>query len=328
MRLSVSILCLCLLAATPRPAAAAAAGAPPAAAVAAASAQLEADDPAAGAAVAALRRAHPDDPSVGVLQVRWLLRQGEREDALDLADELADDFPEHAQAQLWLGNAYGQRIGEVGMLTQARYAPKLRTAFERALALDPSLHGARGALVQYHLQAPSIVGGDPAVAKAQQRELARRDPPRGHWARALIAATEGDVETATEAYLAAWKARPEEKQYRFAAGIALHEAQRWDEAHALFAAWAAEDPGHGPAQYQLGRTAALSGRFPEDGIDALKRFLAMPSVEGQPQPQHAWWRLGQIHARAGDALAARAAFEKALALDPELEEAAAELAKL
>ena len=164
MRLSVSILCLCLLAATPRPAAAAAAGAPPAAAVAAASAQLEADDPAAGAAVAALRRAHPDDPSVGVLQVRWLLRQGEREDALDLADELADDFPEHAQAQLWLGNAYGQRIGEVGMQTQARYAPKLRTAFERALALDPSLHGARVALVQYHLQAPSLVGGDPGGA--------------------------------------------------------------------------------------------------------------------------------------------------------------------
>ena len=300
----------------------------PAAAVAAASAQLEARDPAVGAAVAALRAAHPDDPSVGVLQVRWLLQQGEREDALDLAEDLADQAPQLAQVQLWLGNAYGQRIGEVGMLTQMRYAPKLRTAFERALALDPTLHGARVALVQYHLQAPAIIGGDPAVAKAQQRELARRDPPRGHWARALIAASEGDVDTATEAYLAAWKARPEEKTYRFAAGLALHEAQRWDEAHALFATWVAEDSAYGPAQYQLGRTAALSGRFPEDGIDALKRFLAMPSVEGQPQPQHAWWRLGQIHARAGDALAARAAFEKALALDPELEEAAAELAKL
>ena len=300
----------------------------PAAAVAAASAQLEARDPGVGAAVAALRAAHPDDPSVGVLQVRWLLQQGEREDALDLAEDLADQAPQLAQVQLWLGNAYGQRIGEVGMLTQMRYAPKLRTAFERALALDPTLHGARVALVQYHLQAPAIIGGDPAVAKAQQRELARRDPPRGHWARALIAASEGDVDTATEAYLAAWKARPEEKTYRLAAGLALHEAQRWDEAHALFAAWVAEDPANGPAQYQLGRTAALSGRFAEDGIEALKRFLAMPSVEGQPQPQHAWWRLGQIHARAGDAPAARAAFEKALALDPELEEAAAELAKL
>ena len=326
MRPFAPILCLSLLFAAAPPAIAAAE--PPAASVAAASALLEARDPAAGAAVAALRRAHPDDPSVGVLRVRGLLQQGEREDALDLAEDLADQAPQLAQVQLWLGNAYGQRIGEVGMLTQARYAPKLRTAFERALALDPTLHGARVALVQYHLQAPAIIGGDPAVAKAQQRELARRDPPRGHWARALIAASEGDVDTATEAYLAAWKARPEEKTYRFAAGLALHEAQRWDEAHALFAAWVAEDPANGPAQYQLGRTAALSGRFAEDGIEALKRFLAMPSVEGQPQPQHAWWRLGQIHARAGDALAARAAFEKALALDPELEEAAAELAKL
>src|SRR5688572_12675114 len=91
----------------------------PAPAVDAAAALLETKDAKAGPAVAALRRAHPDDTSVGVLQVRWLLQQGEREDALELAEDLVDDAPKHAQAQYWLGNAYGQRIGEVGMLTQA-----------------------------------------------------------------------------------------------------------------------------------------------------------------------------------------------------------------
>src|SRR5688572_21131569 len=87
------------------PAHAAAIVVPPSApAVDAAAALLEAKDAKAGPAVAALRRAHPDDTSVGVLQVRWLLQQGEREDALELAEDLVDDAPKHAQAQYWLGN--------------------------------------------------------------------------------------------------------------------------------------------------------------------------------------------------------------------------------
>ena len=49
---------------------------------------------------------------------------------------------------------------------------------------------------------------------------------------------------------------------------------------------------------------------------------------GDPGPQHAWWRLGQIQAAADDVAAARASFQQALKLDPDLEEAEAELAKL
>ena len=324
MRRTLTILCLSLACAT----GACFAAAPPDAPVADASAKLDARDPAAGPAVAALRRAHPDDPSVGVLQVRWLLQQGEREDALDLAEGLADDFPDHAQAQYWLGNAYGQRIGEVGMLRQASYAPKLRAAFERALALDPSIHEARVSLVQFHLQAPGIVGGDPAVAKVHQRELARRDPPRGHWTRGMIADAEGESRTAAEAYVAAWTARPDVEAYRLSAGVGLQTLERWDDAHALFKTWTAENPAKGAAWYQLGRLAALSGRHAADGIAALRHYLTLTPGRGDPGPQHAWWRLGQIQAAADDVAAARASFQQALKLDPDLEEAEAELAKL
>lgn len=318
------LLALILLSAAPS----FAASVPPADAVAAASARLEARSADAGASVSALLAAHPDDPSVRVLQVRWLLQQGEREAALDLAEEVADDAPEHAQAQYWLGNAYGQRIGEVGMLTQARYAPKLRAAFERALALDPAIHEARLALVQFHLQAPAIVGGDPAKAKAQQRELARRDPPRGHYAQAQIAQSEKDTATAIREYVAAWKARPENEGFRMSAGLALQEGGRWDEAHALFDAWSREKPAHGPAWYQLGRVAALSGRFLEDGAAGLRRYLTLPVGRGQPEPKHAWWRLAQVQKHAGDTAAARASLEQALKLDRGFAEAKAELAKL
>ena len=182
--------------------------------------------------------------------------------------------------------------------------------------------------MEFHLQAPSIVGGDPALAKAQQRELARRDPPRGHYANAMIATSEKNDALAAQEYIAAWKARPDNRSFRMSAGLALQETARWDEAHALFTAWTKEDPAYGPAWYQLGRLAAISGRYLDDGTAGLRRYLAMKPEPGQPEPKHAWWRLGQVQAHAGDVAAARTSLQQALKLDPDLEEAEAALAKL
>ena len=103
---------------------------------------------------------------------------------LAVAAELA---PDSAQAHYWLGNAYGYQIGRVGTLSQGFMAPKLRDAFERAIALDPDLHDARSSLMEYYLQAPAIAGGSVEKARAQAAELERRDPPRGHYARARLA---------------------------------------------------------------------------------------------------------------------------------------------
>ena len=133
-----------------------------------AEALLKDRDPRAASVVAALAKANPGERDVRILQIRVLLQQRDKsEQALDLAEELADDEPDYAPAHLWLGNAYGNRIGQVGTFGQATMAPKLRRAFERALELDPGLHDARSALVEYYLQAPAIVGGSVAKAKAQ-----------------------------------------------------------------------------------------------------------------------------------------------------------------
>ena len=53
---------------------------------------------------------------------------------------------------LHLGNYFG-------MMSKMSMAPKLRNAFETAVKLDPSLTEARSALIEYYLQAPSMVGG-------------------------------------------------------------------------------------------------------------------------------------------------------------------------
>ena len=301
-------LLLCLLLTTAFPAAAAT--------VAEVDAWLKAKDARAAPAISALLKAAPKSAEAHILHARLLLQQGEGDDAIDAADEAVDLAPDSAQAHYWLGNAYGYQIGRVGTLSQGFMAPKLRDAFERAIALDPNLHDARTSLVEYYLQAPAIVGGSVAKARAQAAELAKRDPPRGHYARGRLAMHDKQPDVAAKAYVAAWEARPENAAFRTAAGQALQETRQWERAFALYRAWTAEDPKAAPAWYQLGRTAALSGQQLEIGANALRRYLALPLLPGQPEMHHAWYRLGQVQALAGDQLAARASFGNALKGDP------------
>lgn len=277
---------------------------------------LVAKDPRAAPAIAALAREQPRSPEVRVLQVRLLLQQGQPEQAVDAAEEAVELGPESAQAHYWLGNAYGMRIGQLGSVRQAMMAPRLRDAFERALALDPDIHEARVSLVEYYLQAPAIMGGGLDKARAQAAELARRDPPRGHYARGRIAQNQQDLAGAASAYAAAHAARPENLNYRMASGLAYQANRQWAQAHALFADWVRQDPKAASAWYQLGRTAALSGEQLEEGAAALRTYLALPPAPNLAPAHHAWFRLGQIQAQAGDKAAARESYGKALAGDP------------
>lgn len=294
-----------------------------------AEALLKDRDPRAAEVVAALVKARPGDRDVRILQVRALLQQrGKSEQALELAEELADDEPDYGPAHLWLGNAYGNHIGQVGRFSQATMAPKLRRAFEHALELDPGLHDARTALIEYYLQAPAIVGGSVEKARAQVAELQRRDPPRGHYALGRLAQHEERLDDARRHYLAAYAARPSNAVYRMSAGVIHQDAKDWARAFAVFEQWTREEPQAAGAWYQLGRTAVLSGQRLDEGVAAFKRFLALPEQPGQPEHKHAWYRMGQALALAGDKDAARVALQRALRIDPELQEAKDALAGL
>ncbi len=284
--------------------------------IAQAEAWLKVKDARATPAIAALVKAEPRSAQVRILQTRLLLQQGEVGDAVDAANEAVDLAPTDAQAYYWLGNAYGMQIGRANAMSKAFIAPKLRDAFERAIALDPNLHDARGNLMEYYLQAPAIVGGSVDKARAQAAELAKRDPPRGHYARARLAMHDKQPDVAAKAYVAAWEARPESVTYRAAAGQALQETRQWDRAFGLYEAWTAEDPKAAGAWYQLGRTAAVSGQRLDEGAAALKTYLTLPLGPGGPPLHHAWYRLGQVQAKAGDKPAARASLEKALKGEP------------
>jgi Flp pilus assembly protein TadD len=67
--------------------------------------------------------------------------------------------PNNGEYHLWLGRTYGEKADASNFFTAAGLAKKVRTEFERAVALDPNSAVARTDLAEFYLEAPGIVGG-------------------------------------------------------------------------------------------------------------------------------------------------------------------------
>jgi cytochrome c-type biogenesis protein CcmH/NrfG len=290
--------------------------------------QVEARDKKALASADALTKAEPKNAEAWILLTRARLQANQAETAIDSAEKAIKLAPNNSQAYFYLGNAYGSRIGQVGMFSQMSMAPKLRDAFEKTVALDPNNLDAREGLLQFYLQAPSVVGGGKDKANVQANEIAKRDVARGHIARAQVFMSEKNTAAALKSYEAAYAAKPTDKNIRLAVGIGYQMAERWNEAFKHFRAWTAQDEKAGPAWYQIGRTSAMSGQLAEEGIAALQKYIGMPHAANEPQNKNAYHRLGQIYAKLGKKPEAKVALQAALKLDPKFADAKAELAKL
>lgn len=220
------------------------------------------------------------------------------------------------------------------MLRKLAMATDLRDAFEAAVRLDGNLLDARSALIQYYLH-PAAPGGGIEKAQAQQAEIARRNPVRGHLAEATIQRAHYEDNAAAmraiDAAVAAAPALPaDDIDTRVMVGNSLVGLERYADAHAYYRAWAAAQPGQAAPHYQLGRLAAISGQFLDEGSAGLKRYLdgGLARGDNDPRDTAAWWRLGQIQAKQGDKATARASFQTALRLDPENAEAKKDLEAL
>lgn len=290
--------------------------------------QLDARDKKALLNAEAYAKANPSNAEAWILLTRARLQAGKAESAVASAEKAVKLAPRSAQSHYWLGNAYGSRIGEVGMMSKMSMAPKLRGAFETTVVLDPNNLDAREALLQFYLQAPAIAGGGKDKAQLQVGEIAKRDAARGHLAQAQVHLNEQNNAAAVKSYEAAYVANPGNADVRLALGIAYQQSKRWPDAFRHFRAWTKADPKAGAAWYQIGRTAVLSGLQIEEGIAALQLYLKLPHAGNEPQNQHAYYRMGQLYAKAGQKAEARAALQSALKLDPGFKDAKAELAKL
>lgn len=232
---------------------------------------------------------------------------------------------------LWLGRAVGQQAQTASKVKQPFMARRIKAEFERAVALDPELLDARDGLISFYLQAPGFMGGSVEKAREQQREIARRDAYRGHLAASNIAWSAKDTAATERALQAAIAAAPD--SVRTVVGLAQRQAA-WGRTAAAFAtleSHLARRPDDVAVRFQVGRLAATSGEQLARGEQLLRALVAAPEWEPtnlRPSRAAVHYRLGMVLERSGRTADARASYERAVALDPELKPAKDALANL
>lgn len=222
---------------------------------------------------------------------------------------------------LQLGRAVGAQAANASVVRQPFMARRIKSEFETAVRLDPTLLDAREGLMQFHLMAPGVMGGDPAEARRQQQEIARRNAMRGHMAQAMLTWRNRDTVGTERALRAAVVAAPDS----IGPTVALAQRQAaWGRTSAAFETLNAYLTRNGTslaARYQFGRLSATTGEQLPRAEGYLRAVLAVPSWETSqwlPARAAAHARLGDVLRRQGKKDEARLSYNAALALDREL----------
>jgi tetratricopeptide (TPR) repeat protein len=249
-------------------------------------------------------------------------------DAVRALRQAVRRHPDSAEAHYRLGQALTLHVARSGLWRRMLLGDDIGAAFARAVELAPRNPEYRWALFEFCRQAPALVGGGRRKAEAHAATLAELDPARGRRARAALLLQDGDAAQAERELRAAVAARPDEPDHRYALGYFFQQRERWDEAFATFEDIARRFPAEVETAFQIGRTAAMSGRRLDEGVAALERYLRYKPRAGEPPLAWAHYRLGMIHELRRDRAAAAAAYEAALELNPRLTDARAALAAL
>jgi tetratricopeptide (TPR) repeat protein len=107
------------------------------------------------------------------------MEEGRSDRADDWLERATEIDATNAEYWLWLGRSYGDQTRRASIFRKRGLALKTKGAFERAVALDGGNLDARSHLVDYHLEAPGIVGGDRDEALRQAEAIRAADGPRG-----------------------------------------------------------------------------------------------------------------------------------------------------
>ncbi|MCA1778129.1 MAG: tetratricopeptide repeat protein [Xanthomonadaceae bacterium] len=249
--------------------------------------------------------------------------------ALELIDQAIRLQPDWPDLLVDRARIQSRMIDDAGKFKSLRLARKVRQDLERAIELDPGHVPSLQAAYAFHRRAPGIAGGNRQRADELQQRLEPLSPGWLHVFEANRLAEQKQPECALQRLKQALDdAGSPPAAWQLLHASLLHELGRHDQAVAVLEQLLQQRAGFPPALYKLGRISAETGCCTDRGVEALSQYLEANLWPDDPGPQQAWWRLGQLQHRAGQATAAYRAFERALELDPEFDPARAALEEL
>jgi hypothetical protein len=111
-------------------------------------------------------------------------------------------------------------------------------------------------------------------------------------------------------------------------GMALQQAERYQEAAAKFAENTQGEAPHLPSVYQAARTRILGEFNQVEALSLLDRYIALAGENSQPSIAAAWWRKGVACEQLMNRDQALACYQRSLELDPSFSLASEALERL
>lgn len=225
----------------------------------------------------------------------------------------------------WLGNTYGMIAKDANVVRQGFLAPKMKAAWEKAVALDPKNIDARLSLIEFYMQAPGFMGGSVEKAVETARQIIRLDAARGHQALGNVYDRDKKTAEAEKEYIAMVAA--DAKYQPVLVNFYLIKAE-YDKAFKLVDAELQKHPDDMPLLYQYAKLCALSGKNLDRGEQYLKKYFTYTPKQNEPSHAGAYMRLGMIYEKRGNKAEAKKNYQAALQLDKKLKEAEDGLARV
>jgi len=248
--------------------------------------------------------------------------------AIAAAERAAKLDPRNSRYHLWLGRAYGLKAENSNFIVAFALARKVRTQFEKAVALDGEDLDARSDLAEFYLEAPTFLGGGKDKARQQAEVIARRDAATAHWIQARLAEKDKNYPAAESEYKAAIQASGNSAEHWLNLAGFYRRARRIQEMEKTIDQAVNAQKRKSNIFFEAASMLFRAGRDFSGAALLLRQYIASNQpVEEAPLFQ-AHYLLGSILEKQGDKKAAADEYRAALALAVNYEDAQRALQRL
>lgn len=258
-----------------------------------------------------LLKAHPQDAEVLFRYGEVLLGMGKADDALAAMKQAVALDANNGIYHRGLGEVYGTEAQDASIFSALGLAKSSLAEFQAAARLAPDDVDAHADLAAYYTQAPGIAGGDGDKAHTEEALIAKLDPVRG-WQQQAADAQYGKAYDQAETLLKQAAAQDPKADSYAQLGALYLDRKRFADALDAFTAAAAKGTADPTPHYWIGRASGLGQLRYDEGIAALKAYIAAPD-HPDASPSFAWahLRLADLYLLSGKADQAQAEFTAA-----------------
>ena len=237
------------------------------------------------------------------------------DEALSECEQAVNLAPNDSEAQMWLGRSLGLKASHTNPVTAYKLARRVRTAFERAVQLNPRNVEAASDLGEYYIYAPGFLGGDETRAQALIAQLAPLSAFRSHRLEGLLQQKKGNLAEAEAAFKAAVAAGNSPEAWTDLA-LFYEKQKRQDEVVGAIHQALTADRTHGAVEVDAASILTSIKREPETAEQALRNYLASSNQAESAPVFKVHLQLGKLLDHRGDKDGAKAEFAAAVALAP------------